>query len=68
LLEALEKGEIAGAGIDVYCEEPCPNIALLQNERISVTPHIAASTQEAQFRIGQEIIRLIVEYQHNKNN
>ena len=68
LLEALNKGEIAGAGIDVYCEEPCQNITLLQNERISVTPHIGASTQEAQFRIGREIIRLIVEYQHNKNN
>ncbi len=68
LLEALNKGEIAGAGIDVYCEEPCQNITLLQDERISVTPHIGASTQEAQFRIGQEIIRLIVEYQHNKNN
>jgi len=68
LLEALEKGEIAGAGIDVYCEEPCTNTALLQNEHISLTPHIGASTQEAQFRIGQEIIRLIAEYQHNKNN
>lgn len=68
LLEALEKGEIAGAGIDVYCEEPCTNTALLQNEHISLTPHIGASTQEAQFRIGQEIIRLIEEYQHNKNN
>lgn len=68
LLEALEKGEIAGAGMDVYCEEPCTNTALLQNEHISLTPHIGASTQEAQFRIGQEIIRLIAEYQHNKNN
>lgn len=68
LLEALEKGEIAGAGIDVYCEEPCTNTALLQNEHLSLTPHIGASTQEAQFRIGQEIIRLIEEYQHNKNN
>ena len=67
LLDALEKGEIAGAGIDVYCEEPCKNIALLQHERISVTPHIGASTREAQFKIGQEIIRLIEEYQKSKN-
>ena len=67
LLKALESGKIAGAGIDVFCHEPCDNIALLQNERISVTPHIGASTREAQFRIGQEIISLVLEYQNNKN-
>ena len=67
LLNALEKGEIAGAGIDVYGEEPCHNTALLQNERISVTPHIGASTREAQTRIGEEIIRMIEEYQDGKN-
>ena len=67
LLKALESGKIAGAGIDVFCHEPCDNIALLQNERISVTPHIGASTREAQFRIGQEIIRLVLEFQKNKN-
>ena len=41
-------------------------MALLNHERVSVTPHIAASTQEAQFKIGQEIIRLIEDYQENK--
>ncbi|HOF03525.1 MAG TPA: NAD(P)-dependent oxidoreductase [Atribacterota bacterium] len=67
LLNALEKGVIAGAGIDVYGEEPCHNNALLQNERVSVTPHIGASTREAQTRIGEEIIRMIEEYQDRKN-
>lgn len=66
LVRALEEGEIAGAGIDVYCQEPCNNTALLQNERISATPHIGASTREAQSGIGKEIIRLILEYQQNK--
>ena len=66
LLEALDKGEIAGAGIDVYCQEPCDNTALLQHEKVSVTPHIGASTCEAQFRIGQQILRLIEEYRDTK--
>ncbi len=66
LLEALDNNEIAGAGIDVYCQEPCNNIALLRHDRISVTPHIGASTKEAQYRIGQEIIQLIEDYQDKK--
>ncbi len=67
LLEALNKNIIAGAGIDVYCQEPCKNISLLNHERISVTPHIGASTKEAQLKIGQEVIRLIEEYHKKKN-
>ncbi len=66
LIEALNKGEIAGAGIDVYCHEPCDNIELLQHEKISVTPHTGASTEEAQFRIGQQILQLIEEYRDSK--
>jgi len=68
LIEALDKGEIAGAGIDVYCHEPCENIKLLQHERISATPHIGAATEEAQSRIGQQILQLIEEYQNNKES
>lgn len=66
LISALDNNEIAGAGIDVYCQEPCNNTALLQHDMISVTPHIGASTVEAQYRIGQEIIQLIEEYQKKK--
>ena len=66
LISALDNNEIAGAGIDVYCQEPCNNTALLQHDMISVTPHIGASTGEAQYRIGQEIIQLIEEYQKKK--
>jgi len=67
LLEALNQGEIAGAGIDVYCQEPCTNTALIQHVKISVTPHIGGSTSEAQFRIGQHILNLIEEYQNNNS-
>lgn len=66
LLEALNNNEIAGAGLDVYCQEPCVNNPLLQHDRISVTPHIGASTKEAQLRIGQEIIQIIEDYQEKK--
>ncbi len=66
LLEALEQRKIAGAGIDVYCQEPCDNHALSQQENISVTPHIGASTLEAQSRIGQVILNIIKEYDNQK--
>ena len=60
LLKALESGKIAGAGIDVFQEEPATNQRLLNHPRVSVSPHIGASTREAQSRIGEEIVRLIM--------
>lgn len=61
LLEALNSGKIAGAGIDVFSEEPPQNLELVNHERVSVTPHIGASTKEAQKRIGAEIVSIIKE-------
>ena len=61
LLEALNSGKIAGAGIDVFPEEPTKNLELVNHERVSVTPHIGASTKEAQKRIGAEIVSIIKE-------
>jgi len=61
LLEALNSGKIAGAGIDVFPEEPTKNLELVNHERVSVTPHIGASTKEAQKRIGVEIVSIIRE-------
>ena len=61
LLDALNSGKVAGAGIDVYCEEPTCNLELVKHESVSATPHIGASTKEAQKRIGQEIITIIKE-------
>ncbi|WP_147566493.1 D-2-hydroxyacid dehydrogenase [Clostridium tyrobutyricum] len=62
LLEALNSGKIAGAALDVFCGEPKPNQDLINNERISVTPHIAGSTKEAQERIGMEISNIVEDY------
>lgn len=59
LLAALESGKIAGAGLDVFVDEPTNNHKLINNDRVSATPHIGASTGEAQTRIGEEIISVI---------
>lgn len=62
LLEALNSGKVAGAGIDVFKEEPTKNIDLVSHPRVSVTPHIGASTKEAQLRIGEEVVNIITEF------
>lgn len=59
ILEVLNEGHLAGVAIDVYEQEPTPNMELLQHPRVSVTPHIGASTKEAQKRIGEETIRVV---------
>ncbi|MGC9512750.1 MAG: D-2-hydroxyacid dehydrogenase [Fidelibacterota bacterium] len=61
LLDALNAGEIAGAGLDVYEEEPTQNLELVSHPKVSATPHIGASTVEAQDRVGIEIATKIVE-------
>lgn len=61
LLEALNSGKLSGAAIDVFEEEPTKNEELLKHPRVSITPHIGASTIEAQSRIGEEIVSIIVQ-------
>ncbi len=61
LLDALNSGKVAGAGIDVYVEEPTNNTELISHPNVSVTPHVGASTNEAQERVGTEIAQKIVE-------
>jgi D-3-phosphoglycerate dehydrogenase / 2-oxoglutarate reductase len=56
LLEAVEAGRIAGAALDVFAEEPLPaDSPLRTSDRIILTPHLAASTAEAQERVALEI-------------
>ena len=59
LLAALESGKVRAAGLDVWAEEPAKNVALYSHPRVSCTPHIGAATQEAQARIGTEIVSVI---------
>lgn len=62
LIEALESGKIAYAGLDVYENEPKPRKDLLANSKIANTPHIGAATNEAQDRIGEELAEKIVAF------
>ena len=55
LLDALESGKVAGAGLDVFINEPTPAVKVLMNGKVSLTPHIGAATGEAQDRIGTEL-------------
>ena len=55
LLESLNMNRIKFAGLDVFENEPIPDIKILMNDNISLTPHIGASTIEAQNRIGVEL-------------
>ncbi len=63
LLEALNNGIVSAAGIDVFESEPPTEaqMELINHPRVSVTPHIGASTIEAQERIGVEISHKVVE-------
>lgn len=60
LLDSIESGKVAFAGLDVYDNEPTPAIKILMNEQISLTPHIGAATLEAQDRIGLELAEQII--------
>ena len=55
LLEALNSGKVAGAGLDVFENEPTPRQELLSHPNMSLSPHIGASTEEAQNKIGEEL-------------
>jgi D-3-phosphoglycerate dehydrogenase len=59
LIEALDENKIAFAGLDVFENEPNPEIQILMHPKISLTPHIGAATLEAQDRIGTELAEQI---------
>ena len=61
LVKAIESGKVKYAGLDVFESEPKPEIQLLMNPEISMTPHIGASTLEAQNRTGIELANKIIE-------
>ena len=61
LVKALEEGQISKAALDVFENEPTPEIQLLMNPSLSLTPHIGAATGEAQDRIGTELATQIIE-------
>ncbi|MEM9076386.1 MAG: D-2-hydroxyacid dehydrogenase [Bacteroidota bacterium] len=60
LIEALNSEKLAFAGLDVFESEPNPEIKILMHPKISLSPHIGASTNEAQDRIGLELAQQII--------
>ncbi|NBW27417.1 MAG: 3-phosphoglycerate dehydrogenase [Flavobacteriaceae bacterium] len=60
LIKALDSGKVLFAGLDVFENEPNPEITILMNQKISLTPHIGAATLEAQDRIGTELASQII--------
>ena len=59
LAAALEDGRVAGAGIDVFASEPCTDSPLFAFEQVVVTPHLGASTDEAQEKAGIAVARSV---------
>lgn len=62
LLDALNSGQVAFAGLDVFEKEPPENTAILKHQNLSMSPHIGGSTKEAQNRIGLELAEKVIEY------
>ena len=55
LADAIKAGQIRGAGFDVYSKEPCTDSPLFELDEVVVTPHLGASTVEAQDRAGTDV-------------
>ena len=66
LIEALDNEKVLFAGLDVFENEPTPEIQILMHPKISLTPHIGAATLEAQDRIGIELAQQIISLLKNK--
>src|SRR5262245_45437442 len=59
---ALDSGQLAGAAFDVFMEEPAKSNALFGNERVVSTPHLGASTMEAQENVALQVAEQIADY------
>ncbi|XP_052811699.1 D-3-phosphoglycerate dehydrogenase-like [Mya arenaria] len=67
LLRALDNGNCGGAGLDVYVNEPPEDYKLAQHPKVIPTPHLGASTVEAQTRVAVEIAEQFVDAMNGKS-
>ncbi len=59
LADAIREGRVAGAGIDVFATEPCTDSPLFELDSVVVTPHLGASTEEAQDKAGDTMADMV---------
>ena len=64
LLTAVEEGRVAGAALDVFSREPPEQNSLLAHPRIITTPHLGASTTEAQAEVAKEVVEQVLAVLH----
>lgn len=62
LFDALTNGKVGGAALDVYAEEPPTDWKLAQLDNVVCSPHIGATTKEAQGRVGAEVAEKLIEF------
>ncbi|WP_312765883.1 D-2-hydroxyacid dehydrogenase [Epilithonimonas sp.] len=60
LLDAIENGKVYGAALDVFEKEPTPEVLILMNPALSLSPHVGGNTMDAQNRIGEELAQQII--------
>jgi D-3-phosphoglycerate dehydrogenase len=60
LLKAIESGKVSGAALDVFENEPSPELPLLMNPNLSLSPHLGGNTLDAQEKIGTELANQII--------
>ncbi|MBU0650970.1 phosphoglycerate dehydrogenase [bacterium] len=61
ICEAIKEGKVAGAAIDVYEEEPPKNTPLYYEDKVIMTPHLGASTKEAQVNVAIDVAKQVVD-------
>ncbi|OVE76661.1 phosphoglycerate dehydrogenase [bacterium F11] len=62
LLEALNSGQVKGAALDVYEQEPTKNLDLVKHPNVIATPHLGASTEEAQSKVAVQLSEAVIDY------
>ncbi len=62
LVEGLKSGHLGGVALDVYAEEPCTKSPLFGMPNVLCTPHLGASTEEAQTNVAVEAAELLIDF------